>query len=127
MGSVSQSPKSIAYRLVKFQAQIAFVIILFLGLFMGMKGVTGAFFASIISIGANLFFINRTLRCQSARAAKQILFSFMYGELMKLVLIALGLTIALVYFKAAVLPLLLTYVLLQVALLFAPVLKLGMG
>lgn len=114
-----KSPRQSANKLIILQAVIAAVISL-IALSWGMKAAYSALLAGAVCVLANWFFVRRLFRRSMARAANAIVKDFYIGEVLKLVIIAVLMLVSMLVFKVSLLPFLLTYVLLQAAVLFAP-------
>lgn len=116
---MAQSSKQSANKLIILQAVVAVVISL-VALSWGVKAAYSSLLAGVVCTLANWFFIKRLFRRSMAREAKIIVKDFYLAEILKLALIAVLMLLSMLVFKVSLLPFLLTYVLLQVAVLFAP-------
>tara|TARA_B100000508_G_scaffold130422_1_gene117762 strand:+ start:821 stop:1204 length:384 start_codon:yes stop_codon:yes gene_type:complete len=116
---LAQSSKQSANKLIILQAVVAVVISL-VALSWGIKAAYSSLLAGVVCTLANWFFIKRLFRRSMAREARIIVKDFYLAEILKLALIAVLMLLSMLVFKVSLLPFLLTYVLLQVAVLFAP-------
>ncbi|MAZ78062.1 MAG: hypothetical protein CMF39_05235 [Legionellaceae bacterium] len=116
---MAQSSKQSANKLIILQAVVAVVISL-VALSWGIKAAYSSLLAGVVCTLANWFFIKRLFRRSMAREARIIVKDFYLAEILKLALIAVLMLLSMLVFKVSLLPFLLTYVLLQVAVLFAP-------
>jgi F0F1-type ATP synthase assembly protein I len=116
---LAKSSKQSANKLITLQAVIA-VMISLVALSWGIKAAYSSLLAGAVCTLANWFFVRRLFRRSMAREAKAIVKDFYLAEILKLGVIALLMLLSMLVFKVSLLPFLLTYVLLQVAVLFAP-------
>ena len=116
---MAKSSQQSANKLITLQAIIAVVISL-VALSWGVKAAYSCLLAGAVCALANWFFVRRLFRRSMAREAKAIVKDFYLAEILKLGVIAILMLLSMLVFKVSLLPFLLTYVLLQVAVLFAP-------
>lgn len=74
--------------------------------------------SGLACVTANMIFIGYLFRDMRPQAAKRIVWNFCFGELLKLVVIAVVMLLAVKYLNILVWPFLLTYFILQLVALF---------
>ena len=94
-----KSPKRLVYLIIKIQLLVTILVASIFWVFVSGKAAYSALVAGLICALANWYFTRRVFRYWGARAAKQFVIAFCFGELMKLVIEAVLVVIALLYFN----------------------------
>jgi ATP synthase protein I len=102
------------------QGVVLLVIAALMGVIAGRLAAYSALLAGVISLIANTYFACRVFRFRGASQARRIVRAFYVGEIIKLGIIVVLMLVAMIYLKISILPFLLTYVLLQMALWLVP-------
>lgn len=108
-----------AKKLITAQVVVAIVLVA-IAFVINVHTGYSALLSAVICVFANWFFMKRFFRQTTARQVKQIMWDFYIGEIMKLVIIVALMLVAIILFHVRVLPFLLTYFILQISMLFAP-------
>lgn len=111
--------KKSAQKLVIFQAVIALILAVLL-LFWGGRPAYSALVAGVICVVANSVFIYKLFGETRAQAAKKIVWNFYTGEIIKLIIIAALMIMAIKWLNINIIPAVLAYFVLQLSMLFAP-------
>ena len=111
-----------AYRLFASQLGITLLIALIAALVSGGMAAKSAVLGGLLSVLPNALFARKLFQYQGARAAKQIVNSFYYGEALKIVMSII--LFALVFAFCSIKPVVFfaTYIVVQMVLWFAPLL-----
>lgn len=115
--------KRSAYSLIAIQSVIALIIVVLMAVLGGWQDSLSALIAGVICVVANSYFARRIFRYQGAQNVKKFIRAYFLGELTKLGIIIVLMLLALMVLKIKAMPFLLTFIALQLAMSFMPLVK----
>ncbi len=113
--------KRSAYSLIAIQSVIALIIVVLMAIVGGWQDSLSALIAGVICVVANSYFAKRIFRHQGAQNVKKFIRAYFLGELTKLGIIIVLMLLALTLLKIKAMPFLLTFIVLQLAMSFIPI------
>lgn len=122
--NITASGRRIAQRLLAVQGIAAVILIVLFGLLMGLAGAFSAAAGALSALIPNSIFAALVFRHGGARAAQDVVNSFLAGEALKIVLSMVLLVVALSFLDGPLLPLFTVFALLHLMHILAPILLL---
>lgn len=113
--------RHLAVQSMLVQLGVVVTISMLMNFFVSLEWGFAAFVGGAIYLVANSVFLFCAFLFSGARAAKKVVASFFFGEILKIVLIASLFTLTFRYTKVEIFPLTLTFLLTLTGNLFAPV------